>query len=108
MSLFDLETGKDVWTESYDMMRGEVVNVVDRVVAKIAELLKFQDLSLQRSISRPVPDAYDSYLHGLYYRDKFTKDDIDLGIEYFSDAIKKDSTFTKAMVSLADAKAIQA
>jgi tetratricopeptide (TPR) repeat protein len=49
----------------------------------------------------PAPEAYDAYLKGLYHQSKELWSEQKLAIAYFREAVRADSTFSRALVSAA-------
>lgn len=107
VTLFDSTEKKNVWQDSYDVPRDEIISARDTVVSQLIRLLSLDGESIRRNSFRPPSQAYLSYLQGLHYRDKSTREDNILAIRYLEDALRKDSSFVKALGSLADAELVQ-
>jgi tetratricopeptide (TPR) repeat protein len=52
------------------------------------------------------PEAYEAYLKGRYFWNKRTADGLRKAIDYFNQAIEKDSTYAQAYTGLADSYAL--
>jgi tetratricopeptide (TPR) repeat protein len=52
------------------------------------------------------PQAYEAYLKGRYFWNKRTGDDLEKAVQYFSQAIERDSNYAQAYSGLADAYAL--
>lgn len=104
ISLIDADQGKEVWSQNYEGQPGEILSLKAKAVGNLAERLSIDTKSVRPPSGTINADAYDSYLHGVYYRDRFNKDDNLLAMRYFSDAVRADSTFVLGLEGLADAK----
>ncbi len=94
-----------LWTESYDENLDHIQAFHGEVTRDVARRIQVQ-LTPQRqailSPARPVnPDAYEAYLKGLYFWNRFTNPDFHRSIEYFQQAIEKDPNYAPAYASLA-------
>ena len=104
ISLIDADQGKEIWSQNYDAQPAEIVSLKSRIVLTLAERLSLDTKSIRPQSSTINAEAYDSYLHGVYYHDRFNKDDNLLAIRYFSEAVRVDSTFVLGLEGLAYAK----
>ena len=102
--MYDSNEGNEVWKENYDIARGEIFTIRREIVKQIAEQLDLDPAQLKPSRYQTSPDVYESYLHGIYYRDKQNKDDNLLAIQFFSEAVRKDSNYVPALISLANSR----
>jgi TolB-like protein len=94
-----------LWTESYERKLGNILAFHDEVARDVARRIQIQltpqkqaTLSAARSVN---PDAYESYLKGLYFSNKFTNPDFHKSIEYYEKAIEKDADYAPAYAGLA-------
>ncbi len=99
--LYDDEQGKQIWTESYDMSRDQILGIKEAIIARVARELDIDPAMMKRTRQITSPEAYESYLHGSYYRRTLNKDDNALAMSFFSEALRKDSNYLPALVSLA-------
>ena len=98
--------GQTLWTERFDENFTDIFAVQDRVSEKVAGALavklggeKGTRLGKQATKSS---EAYEFYLKGRYFWNKFTPADHQKAIEYFDQAIAKDQSYAVAYVGLAD------
>jgi len=107
LSLYDGESKGEVWKENYEMPRENLFSGKEKIISEILRRLGIEkNLNIKpRQVTSP--DVYEAYLHGLYYRDKISKDDNLLAITFFSEALRKDSNYIPALVSIADAQVEQ-
>jgi serine/threonine protein kinase/predicted Zn-dependent protease len=107
LSLFDNNSGKEIWKENYDIVRAEIFKIKDEIVKQIAGQLGIDISSVQSIGYQTTPEVYDLYLHGIYYRDKHNKEDNLLAMTFFSEALRKDSNFLPVLLSLANSQVEQ-
>ncbi|MDX2413639.1 MAG: hypothetical protein QNK33_00485, partial [Bacteroidales bacterium] len=96
---------KVLWVGDFKADKSEILNVNNRIVRKVADELKV-NLTLQEETllaeSRIVePDAYDAYLEGVYYSDKFSPDSWPVAIERFKKAIEIEPDWAAPYAGLA-------
>jgi TolB-like protein/tetratricopeptide (TPR) repeat protein len=97
--------GFTIWSETFDREMQGIFAVQDEITRSIMDTLK-----LKLAISPPLSsrlvrstDAYDVYLHGLFYSDKTTEEDLRRSLEYFERALEKDQQFGRAWTGIAKA-----
>jgi TolB-like protein/Flp pilus assembly protein TadD len=94
-----------LWTESYEQSLGHILAFHGQVARDVARRIQIQLTPREQatlSAARPVdPDAYEAYLKGLYFWNKFTNPDFHKSIEYFQQAVDKDANYAPAYVGLA-------
>ena len=104
--------GQTLWTERFDENFTDIFAMQDRVSAKVVGLLAVrltqseQTLLTKRSTDNPA--AYELYLKGRYFWNKFTAGDHQLAESYFKQAIARDANYARAYVGLADTYAASA
>ncbi len=102
-SIYDAERGKEIWQDSYEISRGEILQAKADIMKQTAKQLG-AEISFPLTSAGTTSDVYEPYLQGMYYRDKFNKDQNILAIEYFTEAHRKDTTFLPAAINLANTK----
>ena len=108
-ALIRAATGQQLWAKSYERSLGDVLDLQNEVARAIAvevqaKVTAQEQIRLARS--HPVnADAYDAYLKGRYYYNRFTVDGFSKSIDYFDEAIKLDPDYAAAYAGLADALA---
>ena len=90
-------------TETFEREMQGIFALQDEITRAIVDALK-----LKLDISAPIasrlvrsPDAYDVYLHGLFYSDKATETDLRKSLDYFERALEKDPQFGRAWTGIA-------
>ena len=97
--------GFTLWSETFEREMQGIFALQDEITRAIVEALKLKlDISAPRS-SRLVRStaAYDVYLHGLFYSDKSTEEDLRKSLEYFDRALEKDPQLGRAWTGIAKA-----
>ena len=104
--LIKVEDGYHLWSERYDRNMADVFEIQEEITLKIVDRLK-ASLNLQVKLPKERhPDnftAYDLYLRGRYYINKFLPEYMHQAIEYYKKAIEEDPRLTLAYTSLAEA-----
>jgi eukaryotic-like serine/threonine-protein kinase len=105
--LVDTRDGTEIWGTQYDRRLSDISAVQQEIVRDISEKLKLRiSPTDQKKLAAPKTEnweAYNLYLKGRYYWEKFTDDDIRKSVEYFQQAIDKDPNYALAYAGLADA-----
>ncbi len=105
--LIDATTGAHVWAERYDReakdffaVQNEITRNVVGVIYPLAEGRgKLQKVELEQIERTPTEnlEAYDYFLRGMVYMDRFTREDNLRGREMFEKAIELDPHYARAM-----------
>src|SRR5437588_9187236 len=100
--LIDACDGFTIWSETYEREMHGIFALQDEITRSIVDTLK---LKLAISPSRPsrTPDAYDDYLHGLFYSDKSNEEALRRSLEFFERALRKDPQLGGAWTGIAKA-----
>jgi serine/threonine protein kinase/tetratricopeptide (TPR) repeat protein len=103
--LISVEDGYHLWSERYDRELEDVFAIQDEITLAIVDKLKVKLLKGERAALldryRDNLEAYNLYLKGLHYWSQRPLG-IRRAIEYFEQAIEKDSNYALAYVGLAD------
>jgi TolB-like protein/tetratricopeptide (TPR) repeat protein len=103
--LTDCCTGFTLWSETFEREMQGLFALQDEITRAIVDALKLKlDISVPLA-SRLVrsTDAYDVYLHGLFYSDKSTEEALRKSLEYFERALEKDPQLGRAWTGIAKA-----
>lgn len=76
--------------------------VAEAVARNIQVALKPNELARLSGARQVNPEAYEAYLKGLYFWDKFTPDAAQTAIKYFQIAIEKDPEYARAYAALSN------
>jgi len=100
--LIDVSNGFHLWSERYDREYEDVFVIQDEITERIANRLKSDMPSPEKSekISHPDKlDAYDLYLKGRYYGNKNV---IDKALSHYEQALEKDPEYALAHAAVAE------
>jgi len=105
VELDDVRNGKQLWGEQYNRKLADLLAVQDDIAREVSRRLgsplSAADERKMAKGSTDNPEAYQLYLKGKYYTNKFTKDGFQKGTDYFNQAIAKDSNYELAYGGLA-------
>jgi len=112
VELIDTQDNTQLWGGQYERDMAEILDVKQAIAQEISDKLRLQ-LSREEQAQLAVqgtqnPEAYQAYLKGQYYWNKRTGEGFEKAIEYFNQAIERDSTYAEAYVGLADTYFLQA
>jgi eukaryotic-like serine/threonine-protein kinase len=105
VELDDVRNGKQLWGEQYNRKVADLLAVQNDIAREVSQRLRSQlsaaDQQKLTKGSTDNPEAYQFYLKGKYYTNKFTKDGFAKGIDYFNQAIAIDPNYGLAYNGLA-------
>jgi eukaryotic-like serine/threonine-protein kinase len=105
VELDDVRNGKQLWGEQYNRKVADLLAVQNDIAREVSQRLRLQlsaaDQQKLTKGSTDNPEAYQFYLKGKYYTNKFTKDGFAKGIDYFNQAIAIDPNYGLAYNGLA-------
>ena len=105
--LLDARSDRHLWAKAYDRDIREIISlqldVADSIVSEIQpKLWPRESISLTRK--RQVdPEAYDAYLQGMYFWQKFNQVGDRRAVEYFEESIRKDPSYALGYAGLSNA-----
>jgi TolB-like protein/DNA-binding winged helix-turn-helix (wHTH) protein/tetratricopeptide (TPR) repeat protein len=104
-NLIQASPEKHLWAESYDRDLRTVLDLQSEVARTIADRVKITVTPGERlrlSATQTVnPEAFELYLKGTFYNNKWTKEGFERGIEYFNQALQKEPRNARAYAGLA-------
>ena len=105
--LVKVSDGSQLWGEQYNRSPNDILAVQDEIAKAISESLKFK-LTRQDQIrltKQPTEniEAFNLYLRGRYFWNKYNKEWVLKAIDAFKQAIEIDSNYALAYCGLADA-----
>ena len=104
--LVDVATGTQLWGAQYNRQPGDIFVVQDDISHEISEKLRLQltRAEKKRLVRRHTEnaEAYRLYLKGRHHWNQWTEEGFHKAIEYFQQAIQKDSSYALAYTGLAD------
>jgi eukaryotic-like serine/threonine-protein kinase len=105
VELDDVRDGKQLWGQQYNRKVADLLAIQNDIAREVSQRLRSQlSAADQKKLMRGStenPEAYQLYLKGKFYTNKFTKDGFSKGIDYFSQAIAIDPNYGLAYTGLA-------
>ena len=109
--LVNVGTGAQLWGERYTRNTNDASLLQGAITRDVASQLRPQLAGSVRDSLAKVgtrdAEAYQLYLKGRYYLEKWTPEDLKAAAEFFDKAIARDPNYAAAYAGLADASAIQ-
>ena len=104
--LINVADGFHVWSEKYDRELADIFDIQDEIALAILRQIKVQLLGDQSEVPfkryTSSPEAYQHYLHGRYYHNKFAGvEEYNKAIKYFQSAIELEPTYAIAYAGIA-------
>ncbi len=104
--LVDVAQDSQLWGQHYTHDVTDLIAIQETIASEISEALKLKLTGTERRrlTKRPTEntDAYQDYLRGRYFFNKFTPDGFERAIECFGNAIAKDPSYALAHAGLGD------
>ena len=104
--LVDARDNSHIWGQQYDRKLADMIALRDEIAKEMTTALRMrlsgEDEKRMTKSYTANPEAYQDYLKGRYWWNKFNPDGIKKGIEYFQQAIAKDPAYAQAYAGLAD------
>lgn len=105
VQLINVESGFNIWSESFDSELGSVLGVQQSIARSIVDALRIQlapDIEEHFGKGPTVnPDAYDLYLRGRYHWARFSEGGFRQSVDAFKRAIVADPDFASPHAGLA-------
>lgn len=99
--LVKVSDGSQLWGEQYNRNPSDVLAIQEEIAKAISESLKFKISLAKRATSNN--EAYNLYLRGRYFWNKYHKESGLKAVDLFNEAINIDANFALAYCGLADA-----
>lgn len=105
--LIDANSDQHLWAKQYNGELRDVLQLQDELASAIASevagrMMPTEISSSNRPQRRINPDAYESYLKGKYFLDKWTVDGFEKAKAYFEHAIDLDPSYAEGYAGLAE------
>jgi serine/threonine protein kinase/tetratricopeptide (TPR) repeat protein len=105
--LVSVADGSELWGQQYNRRVADLLNVQEDISKDIYDNLRprltGQAIPQLTKHYTDNPEAYQLYLQGLYYRNKWTEVGFSKAIDYFKQAAERDPNYALAYAGLADA-----
>ena len=106
VSLEDVRESRQIWGEQYNRKLSNLVSLQQEIAADIYGRLrpKLEGEDRKLLARRPTEnvEAYQLYLQGLFYWNKWTEADFKKAADYFTQAVQKDPRYALSYAGLAD------
>ena len=106
VNLEDVQNKRQIWGAQYNRKLSNLVSVQEEIAGDIYGRLrpKLDGEQIKRVSKRPTEDveAYQFYLQGLFYWNKWTEADFKKAADYFTRAVQKDPRYALSYAGLAD------
>jgi TolB-like protein/Tfp pilus assembly protein PilF/predicted Ser/Thr protein kinase len=106
VNLEDVQSKRQIWGAQYNRKLSNLVSVQEEIAGDIYGRLrpKLDGEEIRRVSKQPTEDveAYQFYLQGLFYWNKWTEADFKKAADYFSQAVQKDPRYALSYAGLAD------
>lgn len=99
--LINVEDGYHLWSKTFDRELEDIFVIQDEIASSIAESLLHTLIPVKTTATRDVV-AYEYYLRGMQYLNRFRKVEIEFARQMFQQAIEKDPEFALAWAGYAD------
>jgi len=102
--LINVENGYHLWSETYDRQLEDVFAIQDEISRAIVEALKLRLAGDTSPLVVPTKsiEAYNIYLKGRFFFNKFTEPGLRKALELFQLALLQDPGFARAYAGIAD------
>lgn len=106
VSLEDVKNRRQIWGEQYNRKISSLVTVQQEIAGDIYGQLRPKIEGAEKKLlakhTTESVEAYQLYLQGLYYWNKWTQADFKKAADYFSEAAQKDPRYALSYAGLAD------
>jgi TolB-like protein/Tfp pilus assembly protein PilF len=104
VELIDVSLDKVIWSESYNRKQSELVTLQSDVARDVSNRLKTklsgaEEAKVTKSYTTD-PEAYQLYLKGNYYKEKYNEESYKKAIKFYEKAIEKDPNYALAYVGM--------
>lgn len=105
--LLRVETGEQLWAENFESEQSEIFDLEEHLSEQTARALKLklgagENAQITKRYTNNT-EALDAYQKGRYFWNRRTAADLKISVNYFNEAIAKDSKYALAYAGLADA-----
>jgi len=111
VQLVNVGNERTVWSEKFDQTFTDIFGIQDSISDRVAQSLVLNlTADEQKQLGKHYTTntaAYDSYLMGLYFWNKRSKNGLEKAITYFQQAVEKDPNFALAYALMADCYYLQ-
>jgi len=104
VELIDISLNKVIWSETYNRKQSELVTLQSDIARDVSNRLKSKlsgndEAKVTKSFTAD-PEAYQLFLKGNYYREKYNRESYQKAIDFYQQAIEKDPKYALAYVGI--------
>jgi DNA-binding winged helix-turn-helix (wHTH) protein/TolB-like protein/Tfp pilus assembly protein PilF len=111
VQLVHVASGRTIWSAKFDQTFTDIFGIQDSISDNVVRSLALNlTTDEQKQLGKHYTTniaAYDSYLMGLYFWDKRSKEGLEKAIDYFGRAVQEDPDFALAYALMADCYYLQ-
>jgi eukaryotic-like serine/threonine-protein kinase len=105
--LVSVSDGSELWGDQYNRKVSDLIAVQGDIAKEIYGNLRPRIVGTEESVQvakhdTENPEAYQLYLQGLFYWNKWTEEGFRKATDYFNQAVEKDPNYAQAYAGLAD------
>ena len=106
--LVSVADGSELWGDQYNRKVSDLIAVQGDISKEIYDNLRPRIVGAEESTTQVAkhdtenPEAYQLYLQGLFYWNKWTEEGFRKATDYFNQAVEKDPNYAQAYAGLAD------
>ena len=102
--LINAEDGSHLWSKTFKKEMKNIFSIQDEIALSILDKIKFEMIGEDNlvRVGTNNTEAYEAYLQGQFFFQKFSANDQQKAIEYYNKSIEIDPLFAKAYAGLAD------
>jgi serine/threonine protein kinase/Flp pilus assembly protein TadD len=106
--LIDASDGSLLWGQQYNRKFADIISVQEEIAREISEKLRLSGEDRRRMTRRQTEsaEAYQLYLRGQFFLNKFTEEGLRTSIDYYQQAIEEDPGYAAAYYGLGAAWSI--
>jgi adenylate cyclase len=103
VQLVNVADGYHLWSEKYDRQLADIFDIQDEISLAIVDALKLKLLGSEQKVVMRYTDnteAYELFLKGRYYHNKYSPEGWRRAIEFFEKAIEKEPNYAPAYAGM--------
>jgi eukaryotic-like serine/threonine-protein kinase len=106
--LVNVADGSELWGDQYNRKMSDLIAVQGDISKEIYDNLRPRIVGAEESTTQVAkhetesPEAYQLYLQGLFYWNKWTEEGFRKATDFFNQAVEKDPNYAQAYAGLAD------
>jgi TolB-like protein/Tfp pilus assembly protein PilF len=101
--LIDTTDSSHLWSETYDRLLGNALNLESDIASSVAEALRIELVADSVTFTGDTKNAkaFERYLQGKFFFDRRSPGDVEKAGHYFQSALDEDPSFARAWIGMA-------